>query len=103
MEQEIERVTTVEVRPLSLLLSLVNCLTPSLSLSATQDDIVYAGVTPTAFTASCVGKTVEAVCRKGKQLWVRLSSKPHPAFHLGMTGGFVIEGHTPAKMQRYCH
>lgn len=40
---------------------------------------------------SIVGKKVVSVGRKGKQLWIELSSKPHLVLHFGMTGGISVK------------
>lgn len=55
---------------------------------AAEDDIVYAGVSPKSFARKLKGRRVEAVHRRGKQLWMTLDAPPHPLFHFGMTGGF---------------
>jgi len=55
-----------------------------------DDDIVYTGVTPGRFAAVLRGRTVEAVHRRGKHLWMELDQRPWPAFHFGMTGAFHV-------------
>ncbi len=58
-----------------------------------DDEIVFNGVSPTAFKRALRHKHVLAVHRRGKQLWFELDQSPHPLFHFGMTGAF----HTPAE------
>lgn len=55
---------------------------------AAEDDIVYDGVSPKSFARTLKGRKVEAVHRRGKQLWMTLDQPPHPLFHFGMTGSF---------------
>lgn len=58
---------------------------------ATVDDrIVYDGVTPRRFASALRGRTVIAVHRHGKHLWMELDRKPFPLFHFGMTGSFRV-------------
>lgn len=65
-----------------------------------NDRIVFDGVTPTTVSRRLKNRRVEAVRRRGKQLWVELDARPWPLFHLGMTGhwrspgddGLVYEG-----------
>lgn len=47
------------------------------------------------------GKTVKAVHRRGKQLWLELSSPPHLLAHFGMTGAFVVKGVAPLAYQEF--
>ena len=42
-------------------------------------------------TKNVAGKTVTACCRKGKQMWIELSSGMSLLLHMGMTGALVIE------------
>ena len=44
------------------------------------------------FIKSLKGKTLVAVHRKGKQMWLEMSKPPHLLAHFGMTGSFVIQG-----------
>ena len=55
---------------------------------AAEDDIVYDGVSPRSFARTLKGRKVEAVHRRGKQLWMTLDQPPHALFHFGMTGSF---------------
>jgi len=63
-----------------------------------DDPIVYDDVDPGDFEATLVGRRVEEVCRRGKQLWFRLDRGPHPLFHFGMTGAFRIPDVAPLKL-----
>lgn len=63
-----------------------------------EDDIVYAGVTPRTFARRLKGRKVEAVCRRGKQLWWELDARPWPLFHLGMTGQFLTPQDGPLRL-----
>ena len=47
------------------------------------------------------GKKLKAVHRKGKQLWLELSSGPHLLAHFGMTGAFVVRGVQPMEYQEF--
>ena len=53
-----------------------------------DDRIVFDGVSPADVKRALTGRTVDAVRRRGKQLWFRLDRSPHPLFHFGMTGAF---------------
>lgn len=55
-----------------------------------NDPIVYHDVAPQTFARALAGRRVEAVCRKGKQLWMELDDRPWPGFHFGMTGSFHV-------------
>lgn len=68
---------------------------------AARDPIVFDGVSPPAFAAQLRGRTVEAVCRKGKHIWMRLDRGPHPLFHFGMTGSFRVY-RRPVDRPRFC-
>ena len=57
-----------------------------------DDDIVFAGVTPARVRRALKGAGVVAVKRRGKQLWFELDRAPHPLFHFGMTGAFLVPG-----------
>ena len=55
------------------------------------DDIVFADTSAAAFSRALKGRRVEAVCRRGKQMWFDLAGDgPHPLFHFGMTGRFHV-------------
>lgn len=55
-----------------------------------EDRIVYDGVAPSTVQRKLRGRRVEAVHRRGKQLWFELDQGPHPLFHFGMTGAFRV-------------
>ena len=55
---------------------------------ATDDRIVYVDIAPRTFANKLRGRTVEAVCRRGKQMWMQLDHRPWPTFHFGMSGSF---------------
>ncbi|MEM7681043.1 MAG: DNA-formamidopyrimidine glycosylase family protein [Planctomycetota bacterium] len=74
---------------------------PIESVFAAEDDIVFDGVAPERFAQVLEGRTVQALRRKGKQLWMELDRAPHPLFHFGMTGDF--RAYTdPADRHKYC-
>lgn len=52
------------------------------------DRVVYHKVPPRRLAAAISGRTVVAVHRKGKHLWMELDERPWPGFHFGMTGSF---------------
>lgn len=68
---------------------------------AAEDTIVYAGVTPRAFAAALRGRSIYAVRRHGKQLWMELDRMPSPLFHFGMSGSFKTY-RDPGDRHRYC-
>ena len=53
------------------------------------------------FIKSLKGKTLVAVHRKGKQMWIELDSDTAVLFHLGMTGSIVVEGEPRASYQSF--
>ena len=75
----------------------------SIVLSEPFDTIVFsdADVTADTVSAALVGKRMVAVHRKGKQLWLELSSPPHLLAHFGMTGSFVVKGVAPLQYQEF--
>lgn len=64
-----------------------------------DDAIVFDGVRPQEVAEALTGRTVNAVCRRGKQLWFELDEGPHPLFHFGMTGAFRARGVEPLKLE----
>ena len=72
-----------------------------------MDSLVDAGQLPSsvelaaAVQKALAGKTVVAVHRKGKQLWLQLSSPPHLLAHFGMTGAFVVKGIEAASYKEF--
>ena len=67
------------------------------------DSIVFsdADATEATICAALVDKTVLAVHRKGKQLWLELSAPPHLLGHFGMTGAFVVQGVAPLDYKEF--
>lgn len=51
--------------------------------------------------AALMGKTLVGVRRRGKQLWLELSSPPHLLGHFGMTGAFAIKGVEPLSYKQF--
>jgi len=63
-----------------------------------DDRIVFDGVTPARMRRALAGARVLAVRRRGKHLWFELDHAPHPLFHFGMTGAFVVPGVAALKL-----
>ena len=63
-----------------------------------DDHIVFSGVTPQHVKKALKGRRVEAVRRRGKQLWMELDRAPHPLFHFGMTGAFRTPDDVPLEL-----
>jgi formamidopyrimidine-DNA glycosylase len=63
------------------------------AVTAVNDPIVYAGVTPRRLAAALRGRRVRRAGRKGKHLWLELDRRPWPVFHFGMTGRFRLYAH----------
>ncbi|MAE59967.1 MAG: hypothetical protein CMJ49_01270 [Planctomycetaceae bacterium] len=61
------------------------------TVATANDRIVYAGVAPQRFARTLRRRTVVAALRRGKQLWLQLDQPPHPLFHFGMTGSFIVD------------
>lgn len=59
-------------------------------LHDTSDEIVFVNCNDKV--PKFKGKTIKAVKRKGKWLWIEFNRKPHMCIHLGMTGGFLVRG-----------
>ncbi len=64
-----------------------------------DDRIVFAGVTPARFSRTLKQRHVVAACRRGKYLWLELDRPPHPIFHFGMTGAFVLPDRDPLPLE----
>ena len=64
-----------------------------------DDEIVFAGVKPSAVAAHLKGQTVRAACRRGKYMWLDLPKGPHPMFHFGMTGRFHVKGEDAIELE----
>ena len=56
------------------------------------DTIVFENTAPRTFAQKLKGKKVVKIHRHGKYLWWQMEKKPHPLFHLGMTGHFISPG-----------
>ncbi|XP_042061932.1 formamidopyrimidine-DNA glycosylase-like isoform X1 [Salvia splendens] len=65
-----------------------------------DDSKVIDGVSPKDFEAALVGKTILAVHRKGKNMWIQLDSPPFPSFQFGMAGAVYIKGVVVTKYKR---
>lgn len=67
------------------------------------DNIVFddTAADAAAVVAGLRGKTLVGVHRKGKQLWLELSSPPHLLGHFGMTGAFVVRGVAAARYKSF--
>lgn len=63
-----------------------------------DDRIVFDGIRPIEVKRALEGRRVEAVMRRGKQLWFRLDRSPHPLFHFGMTGAFRTRTADPLRL-----
>jgi len=70
------------------------------AVKAFPDPIVFSGVSSRAFACALRGRTVTAVRRRGKHLWMELERRPWPAFHFGMTGSFRVY-EDPADRPRF--
>lgn len=66
------------------------------SATAAADEKVIQGSTSAEVEAALLGRTVVAVHRRGKYFWWELDKGKHPLFHLGMAGGIIVRGETPA-------
>lgn len=64
-----------------------------------DDPIVFEGVTPRAVERALTGRTVVAVCRHGKHIWLELDRRPWPVFHFGMTGAFRAPNEVPLELE----
>ncbi|NLX05275.1 MAG: hypothetical protein GXY33_09035 [Phycisphaerae bacterium] len=53
-----------------------------------DDRIVFDGIPPARFASALTDRTVLAIGRRGKHLWIELDRRPWPTFHFGMTGYF---------------
>ncbi|XP_047972495.1 formamidopyrimidine-DNA glycosylase isoform X2 [Salvia hispanica] len=65
-----------------------------------DDSKVIDGVSPKDFEAALLGKTIVAVHRKGKNMWIQLDSPPFPSFQFGMAGAVYIKGVEVTKYKR---
>jgi formamidopyrimidine-DNA glycosylase len=62
------------------------------------DEIVLDGTSPRTMSKILKGRMVQAVHRRGKQLWFELDRPPHPLVHFGMAGGFRLPGETATEL-----
>lgn len=69
------------------------------SVWCARDPIVFDGVSAARTRRALVGKRVNEVRRRGKQLWFELDGPPHPLFHFGMTGAFRVPGKAALKLE----
>jgi formamidopyrimidine-DNA glycosylase len=65
------------------------------------DEIVLSGTPPAAVESALVGRTVEAVGRKGKYWWLELDEKPWLFGHLGMSGWIRHLGRDTIKLHSH--
>lgn len=64
--------------------------------------VIGDGVAEDSFRAALLGRTLQAVRRKGKQMWFELSGAgPLPLWHFGMTGAFAIDGKDRMTYKRF--
>jgi formamidopyrimidine-DNA glycosylase len=56
------------------------------SVTARDDRVVFAGLSPRRVEAALRGRQVRGVGRKGKHFWLELDRRPWPSFHFGMSG-----------------
>jgi formamidopyrimidine-DNA glycosylase len=72
-----------------------------------DDKVVAEGVTEAALLAALSDKWVVAACRRGKQLWLELSTARDASpsssllIHLGMTGALCVRGKAGPKYKRF--
>lgn len=67
------------------------------------DSIVFddGEATAPSIAKALEGKRLVEIRRRGKQLWLVLSSPPHLLAHFGMTGAFVVRGVAPLQFQEF--
>lgn len=63
-----------------------------------DDRIVLENMSSAQLRNLVQGRTVKAVCRRGKQLWFELDQPPHMLMHFGMAGGFRVPGEAVLKL-----
>ena len=64
-----------------------------------DDDKVFPEASGHDVAKTLSGRTVAAVHRRGKQLWVELDEAPHVLVHFGMTGAFRTPGDDPLPLE----
>ncbi|HCQ99475.1 MAG TPA: hypothetical protein DIU48_08645 [Acidobacteria bacterium] len=67
-------------------------------VTCARDTIVFDRVSPNRVRHVLAERTVVAVHRHGKHLWLELDQRPWPCFHLGMTGEVFARGGTPPQL-----
>lgn len=67
-------------------------------VTCAHDTIVFDRVSPNRVRHVLAERTVVAVHRHGKHLWLELDRRPWPCFHLGMTGNVFARGGTPPQL-----
>ena len=67
-------------------------------VTCARDAIVFDRVSPSRVRHALAGRTIVAVHRRGKHLWLELDQRPWPCFHLGMTGDILARGWTPPRL-----
>ena len=67
-------------------------------VTCARDAIVFDRVSPSRVRHALAGRTIVAVHRRGKHLWLELDQRPWPCFHLGMTGEVFARGGTPPQL-----
>ncbi len=67
-------------------------------VTCARDTIVFDRVSPNRVRHVLAERTVVAVHRHGKHLWLELDRRPWPCFHLGMTGEVFARGGTPPQL-----
>ncbi|XP_068641130.1 formamidopyrimidine-DNA glycosylase isoform X2 [Aristolochia californica] len=79
-----------------------HCVGKKVKRAMVADDpkVIVGGVSPSAFEAALVGKTILSARRKGKNLWLELDSPPFPSFQFGMAGAVHIKGVAVTKYRR---
>jgi len=67
-------------------------------VACADDRIVFEGVAPATFARTVRGRTVRAVRRRGKHVWLVLDRPPHALLHFGMAGGLRVRGVEPLAL-----
>ena len=67
------------------------------SVYTAADEIVFDQIPPAEFARRLKGKTVRAVHRLGKHLWMNCGKDCEPYFHFGMSGSFYVYENVSAR------
>lgn len=59
------------------------------------DSIVFCGKSPAIVKKVFLGMKIKKCLRQGKYIWLELSQKPWPVFHLGMKGSYILSKSLP--------